>query len=294
MEKARILIVEDEAIIAMEIESQLQSLGYEVTSIVDTGKKVIEKAEADKPDLILMDIRINGEMDGIETAEIIRNKFAIPVIFSTAYLDEERIHRTKITMPFGYVLKPIQERDLRVSLEMALYIAKTDRERKKIELELQISEKKLSLVYNNTPNYMALFEVETGQNTRLISINKAYSQAMRMIDPELTKNDVEGLLIEDLCKKLKLPQEITNSVKGYHVKAIESQQEVKVFEKIPIIDGFFYLQDVYSPILDNNGYCSHVLLVVTDITELKKRELELEELLKEKTLAEIPSVSVKR
>jgi PAS domain S-box-containing protein len=137
MEKARILIVEDEAIIAMEIESQLQGLGYEVTSIVNTGEKAIEKAEADKPDLILMDIRIKGEMDGIETAEIIRNQFGIPVIFSTAYLDQERIDRAKLTMPFGYVLKPIQERDLRVTLEMALNISKVDGERRKMEENLK-------------------------------------------------------------------------------------------------------------------------------------------------------------
>jgi len=133
MEKAKILIVEDEAIIAMELESQLQSLGYEVISIVDTGEKAIKKAETDKPDLILMDIRIKGEMDGIDTAEVIRNRFCIPVIFSTAYLDQERIERAKITMPFGYVLKPMQERDLRVTLEMALYVAKIDTKRKQAE-----------------------------------------------------------------------------------------------------------------------------------------------------------------
>ena len=108
MEKTRILIVEDEAIIAMEIESQLHGLGYQVTSIVDTGEKAIKKAEEDRPDIILMDIRIKGEMDGIDAAEEIRNRFGIPVIFSTAYLDEERIERAKITMPFGYVLKPVQ------------------------------------------------------------------------------------------------------------------------------------------------------------------------------------------
>jgi PAS domain S-box-containing protein len=143
MEKARILIVEDEAIIAMEVESQLQSLGYEVTSIVDTGEKAIKKAETDKPDLILMDIRIKGEMDGIDTAEAIRSRFGIPVIFSTAYLDEERIERVKITMPFGYVLKPIQERDLRVTIEMALYVAEVDSERKKAETKLRESEAKI-------------------------------------------------------------------------------------------------------------------------------------------------------
>ncbi len=138
MPKARILIVEDEAIIAMELESQLQSLGYELTSIVDTGEKAIEKAEIDKPDLILMDIRIKGEMDGIDTAEVLRNTFNIPVIFSTAYLDEERINRAKITMPFGYVLKPLQERDLKVTIEMALYVAKVDTKRKRVEALLRI------------------------------------------------------------------------------------------------------------------------------------------------------------
>ncbi|MBT4091434.1 MAG: response regulator, partial [Deltaproteobacteria bacterium] len=117
----------------MELESQLQSLGYEITSIVDTGEKAIKKAEEDRPDIILMDIRIKGEMDGIDTAEVIRNKFGIPVIFSTAYLDQERIERAKITMPFGYVLKPIQERDLKVTIEMALYVSKVDGERTKAE-----------------------------------------------------------------------------------------------------------------------------------------------------------------
>ncbi len=149
MEKTRILIVEDEAIIAMEVESQLQSLGYEVTSIVDTGEKALKKAEEEKPDLILMDIRIKGEMDGIDTAEMIRKNFGIPVIFSTAYLDGERIERAKITMPFGYVLKPIQERDLKVTIEMALYVVKVDSERKKVEKELAESEIKFRNIFDN-------------------------------------------------------------------------------------------------------------------------------------------------
>jgi len=144
MENARILIVEDEAIIAMDVESQLQGLGYEVTSIVDTGENAIKKAEADKPDLMLMDIHIKGEMDGIDAAEIIRNRFGIPVIFSTAYLDHKRIERAKITMPFGYVLKPIQEKDLKISIEMALYVAKVDKERRAAEEELRKSQRLLS------------------------------------------------------------------------------------------------------------------------------------------------------
>ena len=136
MSKARILVVEDEVIIAMEIENSLLNLGYEVISVVDNGDKAIQKAEEDKPDLIIMDIRIKGDKDGIETAEVIRNNFEIPVVFSTAYLDESRIERAKITMPFGYILKPLQERDLKITLEMALYVSKVDKERKKNEARL--------------------------------------------------------------------------------------------------------------------------------------------------------------
>jgi CheY-like chemotaxis protein len=143
MKKARILIVEDEAIIAMEMEGNLQSQGYEITAVVNSGEKAIEKAEADTPDLILMDIRIKGDRDGIETAELIRHKFDIPVIFSTAYLDEERIERAKITMPFGYLIKPIQKRDLKVSIEMALYVNKVDAERRKAEVDLQKAHEEL-------------------------------------------------------------------------------------------------------------------------------------------------------
>lgn len=136
MKNAKILIVEDEVIIALELKSVLQNLGYEVTAIVDNGEKAIRKTEEASPDIILMDIRIKGPIDGIETAEIIRHRFQIPVVFSTAYLDDERIERAKITMPFGYVLKPIQERDLRVTIEMALFTAQFDRERKETEQAL--------------------------------------------------------------------------------------------------------------------------------------------------------------
>ena len=144
MKKARILIVEDEAIIALEIESQLQSLGYEITSLVDNGEDAIAKAEVDKPDIILMDIHIKGEMDGIEAADIIRSRFEIPIVYLTAFDDKKRLEKAKQTLPYGYLLKPVQDKDLKVTVEMALYIAKVNAERNRVEEKLIKSETFLS------------------------------------------------------------------------------------------------------------------------------------------------------
>ena len=139
MEKVIIAIVEDEASIAIKIKSSLQNLGYEVTSIVDTAEDVLKKAEEDKPDIILMDIQIRGRMNGMEAADIIRSRFDIPVVLLLSDLNEERIEQVKVSMPFSYVLKPVQDVDLKLTIEMALYVVKVDAQRKKAEKELSDS-----------------------------------------------------------------------------------------------------------------------------------------------------------
>ena len=196
MEKTKILIVEDEAIIAMELESQLQSLGHQVASVVDTGKDAIQKIELDRPDLIIMDIRIKGEMNGIETAEIVKNRFGIPVIFSTAYLDEKRIERAKITMPFGYVLKPIQEWDLKVTIEMAIYIAEVDKKRQQVENALIKSEFKLAAHIKNTPMGVIEFDNEF----KIISWNPSAEKIFGYSNKEAIGEKVVNL-IENLEKR---------------------------------------------------------------------------------------------
>jgi len=143
MGKAKILIVEDEVIVAEAIKNSLESMDYEVTSMVKTGASAVESAEQDRPNIILMDIRLKGQMDGIEAAELIRSRSNIPIIFLTAYADEDKIDRAKLTLPFGYVLKPFQDRDLKVAIEMAIYIAKTDSERRQAESK-QIYQKSIT------------------------------------------------------------------------------------------------------------------------------------------------------
>ena len=183
MSKAKILIVEDEVIIAMEIENSLQMLGYDVTSKVDNGKDAIKKAEADKPDLILMDIRIKGDMDGIEAAETIRTRFGIPIIFSTAYLDEKRIQRAKITMPFGYVLKPIQERELKITLEMALFVARVDSERRRTESKLRDSLQFSTDIIESSPSGLFIYQFHPPDSLILLKSNPE-AQRLTGIDIE--------------------------------------------------------------------------------------------------------------
>ena len=119
--KTRILIVEDEGVIALELRDRLTDMGYEIVGPVPSGQEAIDHARNLVPDLVLMDIILAGQMDGIEASEIIRNSLDIPVIFLTAHADERTLQRAKATQPFGYILKPFNERELQVSIEMALY-----------------------------------------------------------------------------------------------------------------------------------------------------------------------------
>lgn len=118
--KERILVVEDERIIAYDIKSCLEKAGYIVPTIAAYGERAIEIAAESQPDLILMDVMLKGDMSGIEAAEKIINRFYIPVIYLTAYSDDSTLKRAKITQPFGYILKPFEETQLITTIEIAL------------------------------------------------------------------------------------------------------------------------------------------------------------------------------
>ncbi|MDD2301943.1 MAG: response regulator [Eubacteriales bacterium] len=126
MNGKKIMVVEDEWVVADQICRNLKDLGYTVCSTASTGEEAISKAEADRPDLILMDIVLKGEMDGIEAAERINSQFNIPILYLTAYTNQEYIERAKQTGPFGYLVKPYKERDLYASIEMALHKHRVD------------------------------------------------------------------------------------------------------------------------------------------------------------------------
>ncbi|MEO5356866.1 MAG: response regulator [Nitrospirae bacterium YQR-1] len=130
---SKILVVEDESIVAMNICDRLKDLGYEVVDVVSTGADALRRADELDPDLVLMDIVLKGDMDGVETAEKIRSSFDIPVIFLTAYSDNDTLRRAKITEPYGYILKPFEQRELLIGIEIAVYKHNLERKLKASE-----------------------------------------------------------------------------------------------------------------------------------------------------------------
>ncbi len=134
---SRILVVEDEAIVAADIQDRLETLGYEVAGWATTGAEALDLARSSRPDLILMDIMLKGPMNGIQAAHLVRIELSLPVIFLTANSDEAVLDQAKISEPFAYLLKPFEERQLRTNIEMALYKSRMERERERLTKELQ-------------------------------------------------------------------------------------------------------------------------------------------------------------
>ncbi len=137
MTKAKILIVEDEAFFAQNLKIHLEHVGYEVLGIVASGESAVDSVAASRPDLVMMDIILEGKMDGIEAAQLIRSRFNVPVLYLTAYADEHLFQRAKITEPSAYLLKPFSERELQLTIETALY-------RHQMEIRLRENEAQLA------------------------------------------------------------------------------------------------------------------------------------------------------
>jgi DNA-binding LytR/AlgR family response regulator len=121
MSKTKILIVEDESIVAKDIQFSLNKLGYAVCGIASSSDKAMDLADLEQPDLVLMDIMLKGDINGIDTAIKMKERFAIPVIFLTAYADEATLEKAKTAEPYGYIIKPFKEVDLQTTIEVAVY-----------------------------------------------------------------------------------------------------------------------------------------------------------------------------
>ncbi len=194
MTKAQVMVVEDEGLVALEIKEGLEKMGYSVPDVVSNGNDAISKALTEQPDLVLMDIRLDGPMDGIEAARQIRENFFVPVIFLTAHSDEDTLKRARLAESYGYLLKPYEDRSLNAAIEMALYKAaeekKTKRNRDWLSMVLHsigegviVADIKGNVKYLNE-NASVLLECDPGklENTRLV-------ESFKLLDKK-TKNPV--------------------------------------------------------------------------------------------------------
>jgi PAS domain S-box-containing protein len=260
--KVKILIVEDEKIVAMTMKKMLINLGYNVIAIVSSGEKALQKILEEKPSLVIMDIKLKGPMDGIEVAQNLNKFYNIPVIYITAYEDKKTFERAKLTAPFGYIIKPFDEKILHMTIEIALYKYQLD-----ITMKEQAINKEKEKHRSNVETIFSCLEegiitVDKDMNITEInpSIERIFGFSREIIGksfPSLMKSDkFINILRETLVKK-----------KPVKVNRIEILLK-NVKNKILTLNT--------APLIDPIGTCSGVIMVIRDETHVAELERKLE------------------
>lgn len=257
MPRAQIMIVEDEMIVARSIKNGLESLGYHVPAIASSGAEAIQKIGETSPDLVLMDIVLQGDMDGVKTAEHIRSHLNIPVIYLTAYSDEATLQRAKLTEPFGYILKPFVEDDLHTAIEMALYKHQMENRLKENEQWLttilrSIGDAVITTDHTGVVTFLnPVAEALIGQK-RKDALGKELAAVFKIIDAE------RGVPIENFARP-----------------ALQDGMMVALPDPTMLVgnDGTKTpIDDSLAPIRDDQGNITGAVLIFRDITERRRAE----------------------
>lgn len=242
-----ILIVEDEMIVAEDMKRFLLSLDYDVCAIASSGRAAIQKTEELQPDLVIMDIILKGKMDGIETSDYIRSRFGIPVIFVVTNADEKTVGRAKQTEPYGYIVKPYKEEELKAVIEMALY-------KHRFEKKLKESEEKYRTLFEASTDAIFLETLEG----RILDCNQSACEMLGYTKEELLGLTVTDLVPENIAKTL--PDIITEeqTTGGIFKEAINKRK-----------DGSLIPVEVSTRLMKVGGE-QLVVAYIRDITERKK------------------------
>jgi PAS domain S-box-containing protein len=259
MPKARILIVEDEGIIAEDIQMSLQDLGYEVSGIVTRGKEAIRTAAEQRPDLVLMDVVLQGEMDGIVAANEIHTLLKIPIIYLTAYSDDKMLERAKNTEPFGYLIKPFRDRELRSTIEMALY-------KNELDNKLRESQEWLAVTLNSIGDGL----IATDQQG-LVTFMNPVAEALT----GWSSNQAQGKPLEHVfsAKEEKTGKSVVGLTEG--LVALRGNASLTGKLLVTKNGSTMPIEANASPIRGANDSVIGIVLVFRDITQRKKTEERL-------------------
>jgi len=271
MAKPNILVVEDEGILAQDIADTLINFNYRVSAIVDSGEQALKNAKAQQPNLILMDIKINGNLDGIDAAKQIKELYNIPVVFLTAYADDTTLKRAQIIEPFGYVLKPFREKELQTAIEMALYKHKMENERRQTQQALRESEARFAGILNIAQEAI----VSIDQLKRIILFNTGAEQIFGYSSDEIIGESID-LLISNKFQEVHL-NHIAEFV-GSPMKSRLMGERSEIFGRRKNGEEFPAEATISKLELGNNIVLTAIL---RDITERKRMEQSLRDALSE-------------
>lgn len=256
-----ILIVEDEGVVAMDIQKRLKKSGYTIPCLASSGEEAIQKVEETHPALVLMDIYLKGKIDGIEAAQQIRDRFDIPVVYLTAYSEKSTFERAKVTEPFGYLLKPVEEIELKITIEMALYKHKINKKIRENEQWLSTTLKSIGDAVITTDKREVITFINpvaerlTGWNKE-DALGKDVTEVFHAVDRN-TRRRTESPALH-LIRKGRL------AILSDHTRLVR-----KNGSEIPIEDNVSLLRD-------ENGKVNGIVIVFRDITERNQAEEALE------------------
>ncbi|MEZ4598164.1 MAG: diguanylate cyclase [Syntrophotaleaceae bacterium] len=257
--KPRLLLVEDEAFIALEIRSRLQDMGYDVCDICAQGRDAIQKVEELNPDLVLMDIGLPGGMSGIQAAIRVREDFDIPVIYLTAHVDEEILEQARRTEPYGYLVKPFQDRELRISIDMALH-------KHAMMRQIRENEEKFRLV---TESINDVFWLNSLDLKKLLYVNPAYEVIWGRSCESLYRNPLSFLEMVHYQDR----EQVIEALSANPERGLEIEYRLVADDR-----RIRWIKDRRFPVMDRQGYPCRLAGIAMDITEQKVAQEKLLEL----------------
>ncbi|MEH2204530.1 MAG: ATP-binding protein [Nostoc sp.] len=277
MGQARILVVEDEVIVARTIANQLSQLGYIVTGTASSGKVAIAKASETQPELVLMDIILKGDMDGIATATQIREQLDVPIIYLTAYGDDHTLERAKITQPFGYIVKPFTTKDLKIAIEIGLL-------KHRLERELRENRDQLATLLNSMSDAV----IAANEQGKITFMNPAAET--------LTGWQQKDALGNEAAKIFHIVNEVTEATLENPVtKVLREQQVVYLGEFTSLITKNgkrVPIGDSASPLKRGTDQINGVVVVFWDLSERYQTKLLEQALQKEQELNRLKSLFI--